>query len=426
MIDKLKKWNEWWINNKINKTKLGIKRNTILSELLRLMNAKEALILSGVRRSGKSTLLYQIINTLLTNVNPKNIFYFNFDEELEFKNAKALDIVYNTFLELNNPKGKKFVFFDEIQNIKGWERWIKKSYDLYDSEIKFVLTGSNSSFLYDKLSTFLTGRILTKKIFPLSFKEFLEFNQFKFKDFDMQKQEIKHFFLKYLKIGGFPEAVLEKDKYISELRLKEYYDSILLRDVVKPKNIREVSKLINLSNYCMTNISNLMSYNSISKTLGINITSLKEYLLFLENAFLIFKLNFFAYSLKKSIIIQKPRKIYCIDNGLRNAVSFKFSKDEGRLAENLVFLELKRQNKEMFYWKDEKKQEVDFIIKNKDNSLTALNVSYSNKINNREINGLMKFKNNFSRAKEFIILTKDLEKKEKGIKFIPLWKWLLK
>jgi len=424
MIEKLKQWNEWWIEGKVYKNKLGIKREGFLSELFKLIKVKEILVLSGVRRSGKSTLLFQLIDLLIKEVNPKNILYFNFDETLDYKDVRALDLVYNNFLELNNPKGKKYVFFDEIQNIIGWEKWIKKNYDLYGNETKFVLTGSNNSMLYDNLSKLLTGRILTKMVFPLTFKEFLIFNKFKLKDADFQKQEIKHYFLDYFNKVGFPEVVLENNDYINNLRLKEYYDGILLRDIIQPKNIRDVSKIMDLSAYCMTNTSALISYNNISKIIGLNITTLKEYLLFLENAYLIYQLKFFSYSLKESTTLQKPRKIYCIDNGLRNSVSFKFSKDEGKLAENLTFIELKRRNKEIYYWKG--KREVDFIIKNKDQSLIAINVSYTNEIDEREVKGLEEFKAKFkSKVKRMILLTKTLSKKEKNIEFIPLWEYLL-
>ena len=123
-------------------------------------------------------------------------------------------------------------------------------------------------------------------------------------------------------------------------------------------------------------------------------------------------------------MVQKPRKIYCIDNGLRNAVSFTFSKDLGRLAENLVFIELRRREHEAYYWKY--KREVDFAVKNKDQSLTAINVSYSDEIDERETGSLKEFKEKYkSKVKRLLIITKDIEKRENGIEFIPLWKWLL-
>ena len=150
--------------------------------------------------------------------------------------------------------------------------------------------------------------------------------------------------------------------------------------------------------------------------------TIKDYLSYYTEAFLFFSVDHFSYSFKEQKTL--PSKIYCIDNGLRNAVSFKFSKDDGKLAENLVFVELKRRDKYVYYWKN--KNEVDFIIKNKDNKLTAINVSYSDDAKEREMNGLKELKKKYDKTEELIIITKDLEKEENGIKFIPLWKWLLK
>lgn len=423
MEEILKRWNTWWVYDNVPKNKKGIVRDEMLNSILKIIKPKEIIVLTGVRRSGKSTLIHQVIDNLMAKINPKNILYFNFDEPLKEKNIDAIETVFKTFLELNNPQGRKYLFFDEIQNIPQWEKWLKKYYDLYGDEIKFIVTGSNSAMLSNELSKLLTGRMLTKKVYPLSFNEFIKFNNLEIKDATLQKEEIKHYFSKYLKIGGFPEVVLEKDPEINNQRLKEYFDSILLRDVITSANIRETAKLTELANYAMTNISSIFSYNNISNAININIHSLKEYLYFLENAYLIFQLKYFSYSIKESIMIQKPRKIFCIDNGLRNAVSFKFSKDEGRLAENLVFIELKRREKEPYYWKN--KGEVDFVIKNKDQSLTAINVSYTNEIKEREIKSLLEFRKEFRKTKELILLTKDVEKKEDGIKFIPLWKYLI-
>lgn len=424
MEEILKRWNPWWVYHEVPKNRKGLLREDPLNRILQLMKTKEVVVLTGVRRAGKSTLIYQIIDHLLAKVDAKNILYFNFDEPLKEKNIDVIEALFREFLELNNPKGRKYVFFDEIQNVPEWERWLKKYYDLYGDEIKFVITGSNSSMLSGTLSKLLTGRIFTLKVFPLSFREFMKFNGFVIKDIILQKDEIKHYFSKYLVTGGFPEAVLENDQDINNQRLKGYFDSILIRDVIALQNIRETAKLSELSYYSMTNISSLFSYNNLSKAIHINIHSLKEYLHLLENAYLIFQLRYFSYSLKESVMIQKPRKIYCIDNGLRNAVSFKFSKDEGRLAENLVFIELKRREHEFYYWKN--KGEVDFVVKNRNQKLAGINVSYGDKIEERETRVLLEFKNEFkSKVEELILLTKDTEKRENTIRYIPLWKWLL-
>ncbi len=417
------KWNAWWESGCVPLNKKLIPRTELLEPITALLKTKETIVLTGVRRSGKSTIMYQLIDTLLKEVPAKNILYFNFDEPLQEKTVETLEQLFKAFLEINNPKGRKYVFFDEIQSIIQWEQWIKKYYDLYGSEIKFIITGSNSSMLSGNLLKLLTGRVFFKKIFPLSFKEFLKFKNMHIKSITLQKEEIKHHFFNYLNKGGFPEVSLEESQDINDQRLREYFDGILLRDIISSKNIRETAKLTELAHYAITNIANLFSYNKIAKATGLALNSLKEYLIYMEEAYLIFQLKYFSYSIKESIMIQQPRKIYCIDNGLRNAVSFKFSKDEGKLAENLVFIALKRQEKEIYYWQN--KGETDFVIKNKDNTLTAINVCYADRIEEREINALLEIKKTLKKTKELILLTKDLEKYEQGIKFIPLWKWLI-
>ena len=389
------------------------------------MNIKEIICITGVRRCGKSTILYQLIDHLIENgIDPTNILYFNLDEPFEDKSISILDRIFENYIELNNPAGKKYIFLDEIQNIENWEMWLKKYYDLYDTNIKFVITGSNSTMLSDKLSTLLTGRIISKTVYPLSFKEYLGFVEFGLKDTDVQKSEVVHHFLNYLNNGGFPEVVLGADADINHMRLDEYFNSILLRNIIASKKVRESSKLIELANYSLTNISTLLSYIKMSKAIGLSVSSIKEYLLYLEQAYLIYQLNFFSYSIKTSLAIQKPRQIYCIDNGLRNAASFKFSSDEGKLAENSVFIELKRRNIDVYYWKGQR--EVDFVLRNRGNTLTGVNVTYTDVIDEREIKALLEFQENFKgRVSELILLTKNVERSEDGITYVPIWKWLL-
>ena len=425
MKEIVKRWNPWWLYAKVPESKKRIARLKTVDEIVKLLNIKEIICISGVRRCGKSTVLYQIIDHLVeSGVDPTNILYFNLDEPFEDKDINILDGIFENYIEINNPAGRKYIFLDEIQNIENWEKWLKKYYDLYDNDIKFIITGSNSTMLSDKLSTLLTGRVISKTVYPLSFREYLEFVEFGLIDTDVQKSELVHHFSNYLNNGGFPEVVLENDVDINHMRLKEYFDSILLRDIVVSKKIRESSKLIDLANYSLTNISALLSYMKISKAIGLSVSSIKEYLLYLEQAYLIFQLNFFSYSMKTSLAIQKPRKIYCIDNGLRNAASFKFSPDEGKLAENITFIELKRRGLEVYYWKG--RREVDFVVKNLDNSLTGINVTYSDTIEERETKALLEFKEQFEeRVSELILITRNVSKSEDGITYVPVWKWVL-
>ncbi|MCL7411484.1 MAG: ATP-binding protein [Methanosarcinaceae archaeon] len=425
MKEIVKRWNPWWLHAKVPESKKRIARLKIVDEIVKLLNIKEIICISGVRRCGKSTILYQIIDHLVdSGVKPTNILYFNLDEPFEDKDINILDSIFEKYIEINNPAGRKYIFLDEIQNIENWEKWLKKYYDLYDNDIKFIITGSNSTMLSDKLSTLLTGRVISKTVYPLSFREYLGFVEFELRDIDVQKNELVHHFLNYLNKGGFPEVVLENDVDINHMRLKEYFDSILLRDIVVSKKIRESSKLIDLANYSLTNISALLSYMKISTAIGLSVSSIKEYLLYLEQAYLIFQLNFFSYSMKTSLAIQKPKKIYCIDNGLRNAASFKFSPGEDKLAENITFIELKRRGLEVYYWKGSR--EVNFVVKNRDNSLTGINVTYSDIIEERETKALLELKEQFGdQVSELILITRNVSKSENGITYVPVWKWVL-
>jgi len=195
----IKMWNPWWTERKVPASKKRISRPETLETILKLLDIREVICITGVRRCGKSTIMYQAIDHLIgKGVEPENILYFNLDEPFEDKSIGLLDRIFGEYIELHVPKGRKYIFLDEIQNVKDWEQWVKKFYDLYGEEIKFVLTGSNSSMLSDQLSTLLTGRMITQHVFPLSFKEYLDFEGFELKDPDIQGNEILHYFNKYL------------------------------------------------------------------------------------------------------------------------------------------------------------------------------------------------------------------------------------
>jgi len=422
-IETLKKWNPWWVYGSVPRERSGIVREELIDGLSHLVKAKEIVSITGVRRGGKSTILYQMIDALLSEKIPaKNILYFNFDEPMSENGVHVLDIVYNAFLELNNPQGRQYLFLDEIQNVREWERWVKTQYDLKGEKVKFFVTGSNTSMLSDSLAKLLTGRMLSQEVYPLSFKEYLIFNRVELMDIDLQREEIKHYLMKYLEEGGFPEAVLDKNSELNRQRLREYFNSILFRDIVATREIKEGAKLGELSQYVATNIAGIFSYNKISKTINLNINTLKEYLYYLQQAYLVFQVNHFSYSLKESLAIQKPKKMYFIDNGMRNSIAARFTQDEGKLAENVVFLELKRRGYEIYFWKG--KNEVDFITKDQRSNLQAINVTYGTTTEAREKKGLSEFKENFQKS-DTLLITRGEEKTEEGIKYIPLWKWLL-
>ncbi|MDM7918805.1 MAG: ATP-binding protein [Methanosarcina sp.] len=386
--------------------------------------------LIGARRIGKTSYFFQMVGKLEAGVGRERILYINFeDERILPLDVKDLNLIFDAYYELypENVDRELYLFFDEVQNVPGWEVFVRRLYDRGD--LKIFLTGSSSKMLSKELATSLRGRTLAFYLYPLDFREYLAFRGVEpVRDFEYSKQrfELKKLFEEYLYEGGFPEVVLEAPELRKKI-LQDYFEMMIYRDLAERFSIRNTTLLKALTKYLVTNIGNPFSvtsyYKAIKQEQEVSKGTLLEYLSHLEDIFLIYFLPLFSYSLKAQAI--NPKKVYCIDNGLRNAVSFTFSKDEGRLAENLVFLELMRREKEIYYWKNG--GEVDFVVK-EDNSLTAINVTYSTSIAEREVSALKKFseeKEFVPCIKELILLTKDTEKTENGIRYIPLWKWML-
>ncbi len=425
-IEQLGEWNPWWENKMLVRDLAG-KDRPDYKLLLESVMIREITIVTGVRRSGKSTIMYQMINNLIKKgVDPLQILFANFDDK-KLSNS-GLDDIYESYRASLNPDKKAYIFLDEIHKKDGWESWIRKKYDLQSND-KFIISGSCSYLLKKEYSSLLTGRNLTFEVFPLSFHEFLLFNGALVNTGNIAKGillgntriSIIHALKQFLEFGGFPEVVLKTEAF-KFLVLKQYFDDILYKDVIDRYNLNS-QKTRDLALFLITNFTHLISLRNLRNSLGIAYDSIKDYLSHFKETFLFFTIEHFSYSLKEQKTL--PSKIYCVDNGLRNAVSFKFSKDEGKLAENLVFLELRRKNKDIYYWTSEKHEEVDFVIKHGSNAVTAINVSYTNEVPEREVRALVQCKAAFKKVNDLIILTKNSEKKERGIRFIPLWKWLL-
>ena len=391
---------------------------------------KKVISIFGPRRSGKSFYFYTLIKKLQKQkISKDRILYLNFeDDRILPLNFKDLNSLLEAYFELypENKQKEIFLFFDEIQNIKNWEVFIRRIYD--KEKVKIFITGSSSKLLSKEISTSLRGRTLSFSVRPLNFKEFLKFNgEILKKDFEYTSQrfKIKKFLDEYLEWGGFPEVVLENDLKLKKKILREYFNFLVYRDLTERFSIENTVLLKEILKFFFTNITSFFSINSYYKTikqiLPVSRKTISDYLNFIQETDYFFLFPQFSYSLKVQKI--NPKKIICLDNGLRNVISFRFSKDFGKLAENLAGNILSGQNKEVFYWQD--KKEVDFVLK-ENKKLSAINVSFGEKIENREIDSLLEFKGKFRNVKELILITKDLERKEKQIKFIPLWKWLIK
>ena len=374
------------------------------------------IIISGIRRCGKSTLLSQIRKKY-------SGYYLNFDDErlINFK-IEDFKVLEELFIELYGEK--KIFYFDEIQNIPMWERFVRR---LHDERKKVFITGSNASMLSKELGTHLTGRYLMLQMFPFSFKEFLHLKKIELNEKSVfltaSRAKIKKNFADYFISGGFPE-------YLKELNtdyLKTLYENIIYRDILVRYKISDEKRLKELVNLAINNISKEISFNSIKKTLSLgSSTTVKDYFDYLENSFILFLVPKFDYSLRKQMYYNK--KVYCIDNGLAKYIGFRVTPDSGKLLENIVFLELKRKGKEIYYYADQK--ECDFVIKDGSKIIQVIQCCYELTRENkeREIIGLTKAMDKF-KLKEGFILTYDQEEEMslKGKKVIvkPVWKWLL-
>ncbi|MCD6149543.1 ATP-binding protein [bacterium] len=392
------------------KRDIGIIRNIDFNKYLK---TKQITVISGIRRSGKSTLLAQFSKRF------KNFYYINFDDE------RLLDFSVNNFNDLmvifRKIYPSKVIFLDEIQDIEKWEKFIRR---IYDEGYKIFLTGSNAKLLSSELGTHLTGRYFKIELYPFSFKEFLHYKKVDYKEKGAEiRAKILKIFDNYLKNGGFPEFVKYKDKEF----VKRIYEDVLYRDLLTRFNIREVKSFKQLANFLFTNLAGEISYNSLKKILGFkSVMTVRNYIEFMEESFLVFELYKYDYSLKKQYVSDK--KIYVIDNGMRNTVAFYFSKDLGKMLENLVFIELKMRGQEIYYYKN--KKECDFIIKEKNKITQVIQVSVYMDENNREreVGGLLEAMNEF-KLKKGLILTKDQEGKVKEdgkiIEIKSVYKWAL-
>jgi uncharacterized protein len=379
------------------------------------VKTKKIMVIAGIRRCGKSTLLKQLSKQY------DKFYYLNFEDE-RLLNFESSD--FNHLLEIfMEIYGKcKTIFFDEIQNVFGWEKFVNR---LFTEGYKVYVTGSNANLLSRELATALTGRHLKTELYPFSFKEYLAYNNVGSYNLALtsDRAKIKRQFSNYLKYGGFPEIVDSKDR--NELR--QLYQDILIKDLLVRFKIREDKSFRELALYLMSNIGAQISFNNIKKILGLNsVSSVKNYVGYLEESYLLFSLFKYDYSLKKQII--NDRKVYGIDSGMIQEVAFSFSKNSGRYLENLVFLELKRRLNEVFYYRN--KFECDFIIRKGTKIVQAIQVTDSLNINNkdREIRGLAAALEEHGLS-EGLIITSDKEGEEsingKKIKIIPVWKWLL-
>ncbi|NQZ85190.1 MAG: ATP-binding protein [Nanoarchaeales archaeon] len=396
------------------------------------LNTTKIISLIGSRRVGKTYSCYQIISELINkhNVNIENILYINFEDDRFDYKLENLDLIIQAYSELypNLDFSKCYFFFDEIQEVDNWEKFIRRLHDTYTKNI--FITGSSSKLLSKEISTSLRGRSLAYEIYPLSFKEYLGFNNIEIDIYNTtSKNKMKHLFEKYLKVGSFPE-IINYEENVVQKTYQEYLNVMIFKDIVERYNIKN-QKVLNL--FIKKTISNIGVDFSINKfhnelkSQGFSISKdfLYELPSYLEDIFLVFFLEKYNKSTMKRNLASK--KVYVLDSGFSNL--FKFNEDYGRLLENLVFIELKRQGLEIYYHRD--KFECDFIIQDRDIVSKVIQVTKSltnEDTKKREINGLLEAMKEYN-LDEGLILTQDEESEEiiegKKITIMPVWKWSL-
>jgi len=396
-------------------------------------DTKKIITLIGVRRCGKTSILYNMINKLSSSIDKTKILFLNFEDERLDLNVDELDLVLQSFSELypEHSLDECYFFFDEIQNISGWEKFVRRVYDTISKNI--YITGSNSKLLSSEIATSLRGRTLSFEVFPLSFSEYLSFKNIEVDLYSSKSlAHIKNAQERFLRDGAFPETLFLEKAYMNQT-LQEYFNVLLYKDLAERYNITNTVALKFFLKRIIASSTKQISINKIFnelKSSGIKIgkNTLYNFLDYVQNIYLSLSLHRYDKSLVNKELGEK--KIYSIDIGLNNATEFKFSDNIGKSLENAVFLQLKRNYTELFYYRDSS-SECDFIV-HENNSITrAIQVTYdmSNEgTKNREIKGLLKACKNFH-LKSGTIITYDTEDEftqdNIEIKLIPFYKWCL-
>jgi len=391
------------------------------------IDAPKIISLLGPRRAGKTYSLFYVIQQLNKDVTRDRLIYINFEDDRLFPlELKDMDSMLQAYYEMypTNKDKKVWFFFDEVQEVQNWEKFVRRVWDTENCRI--YVTGSSSKLLSRELSTTLRGRTLPYEVFPLNFKEFLSFNKIEINpDTSKGKATILHAFDRWLRQGGFPELVFLSES-LHRRTIDEYLDLMLYKDLTERFSLKNPSLLKYLLKYVISNLANPMSVNKIfndlkSQGFKVSRATVYDYLSHLEEAFLIFKVDIWHRSVRSQA--QMPSKTYLIDPAFKFAMTI--GEDKGRILENAVFLHLRQKGLKLHYVL--KKQEVDFFWENGKPINVCLDF-YTNDTKNREVKGMLETLN-FLDEKEGLILTRDktedLQIDGKAVLIRPAWEYFL-
>jgi len=426
-------WNLW--DRPIPQDLLGHPR-TLTSEILATATGREVVAVVGVRRCGKTTILLQLMDALVrSGVDPKRVLYVNFEDHrlALHRELPLFDRVVAFHKEEVYPEGPSHLFLDEPQEVPGWERWVRSISDRSRS-LRIYVTGSSSSLMSEELATLLTGRNLTFRAAPFSFTEFLGVRGVTvdrrdtpvatYKANVRKGGAINHRLVEYLERGGFAEAVGSTPPHSTRL-LQQYFSDIIAKDVVRRHRLRDTSTVTDLAFVLMSNVANLVTYGRLGRSLGLSASVVRKLMGHLEGAQLVHEARFFSHSTNQTVSVQKPRKVYSVDPGLRNAVVASPTPDRGRLAENVVFNDLLARGLHPYYWRE--KGEVDFVVR-AGSQVVPINVCFGDEVAPRELAALEMFNEKFHNRTALLITRNAVGERKVGAAkctICPLWAWLL-
>ena len=417
----IERQNPWWQNQSFQ---TGIPRLSRYPDISLYLPLREVLVLLGARRTGKSTLLYQIIAEMMQKTVPaRSILYLNLDEPILNAHAQEpaflMDIIERYRIEHH---GLSCVCMDEVQLCPHWASTVKIIYDTIP-EIKIIATGSTSQVIEHEMSLRLSGRYLPVRIYPLDFSEFLTF----IGEENPSTVEKNVLMMQFLRYGGFPRVVLEENERVKDALLRQYYETIYLKDILIPRTIRSTQDLISLLYICLSQVGNLVSFNRLAGSLKISADTVKEYIGYAEDAYLLHLIRKFDYSAQNQQ--SHAKKVYCADTGLMNAVAYAFSDNIGHIMENLVCTTLIQRGLTIWYHKD--RYECDFVVTHNGQPIQVIQVCATlqkDETRKREIRGLIEAIKKYNLS-EGIIMTIEEEGTEMvndiHIRYVCLADWVL-
>ena len=408
----------------------GITRPRYINEIERLSSTGHVLVVTGVRRSGKTTIMVQFMHNLIENgtASPSQMLYVNFeDPRLPIDDGPALlDKILSAHRTFVDPGGIRYLVLDEVQRLPEWERWVRIQMDTRP-DMHIIVSGSSAELLSRELGTLLTGRHLDVEVFPLDLSEYMRFHGIDPDDPLEDADRMQSLTSEYISASAFPAVVLTSEPDIKERMVVQIYRDIINHDVARRYEVREIEKLESVATTFMASVPGPVTLNGTRRALGgkVSLDSIDRYSRYLEEPYLLFFIETHSFSAGRRE--RSPRKVYAVDNGLLMAASYRFSSERGKLLENAVFLDIRRMGLEVYRLMD--KKEVDFLIWKGTAPLALVNVCLDvsdTKTRAREVDGLRRAMDAFKMKKGYIVTldhAEVMDVDEGTVEFVPYRRW---